>query len=180
MKNVNLEELVPLLEEKLGIEPGFFKSLDDDGESDWAFIIKLHALIEAAVSYLLTTQLATESLSDVFARLELSNTATGKLAFAKALKLLDEAERRFVRSFSELRNDLVHDIRNVKFELHEYVAKKSASELQTFQKRFNLETTPSKGMNDLLHRDPRQALWYQAMAFLGSVYLRVNESSPKS
>ena len=84
-----LGDYVPLLEAKLGIKPGFFKSLDDDDENDWSFVIKLHALVEAAVSHLLTEQLHRSELSGLFARLEISNETTGKAAFVKALALLE-------------------------------------------------------------------------------------------
>jgi len=58
---------------------------------DWSFVIKLHALLETAVSQLLVHALGGEELVDVFSALEMSNIKTGKLAFVKTLGLLPKA-----------------------------------------------------------------------------------------
>jgi uncharacterized protein YutE (UPF0331/DUF86 family) len=174
-----LSTLVPLLEANLGLDPGFFESLDADDESDWSFVIKAHALAEAALSYLLTEAIERPELADLFSRLDMSNKTTGKAAFVKALGLLGEEERRFVSAFSELRNRLVHDVRNVNFDLLEHVESLGAKERETFLKNFNIISTEvTDDVRNLFRFDPRQALWYSTMAFLGRVYLktRIGES----
>lgn len=168
-----LSELVPLLEAKLGLEPGFFDSLDSDDENDWSFVIKAHALVEAAVSHLLTQTIKRPELGDLFSRLDMSNKATGKAAFVKALGLLGEEQRRFVSALSELRNRLVHDVRNVNFDLLEHVDSLNPKERETFLKNFNIISTEvTDDVRNLFRFDPRQVLWYSTMAFLGIVYLR--------
>ncbi len=174
MPKQSLADLVPLLEQKLGLQSGFFESLDGEDENDWSFIIKVHALIEAAVSHLLTEHLQRPELDDLFSRLDMSNKATGKAAFVKALSLLEEPERRFLSSLSELRNRLVHDVRNVNFDLASHVEDMSQKEQDTFLKNFNLLSTEvTNDVRKLFRFDPRQALWYAAMAFLGIVYLKL-------
>ncbi|MDD5385455.1 MAG: hypothetical protein PHG89_11330 [Gallionella sp.] len=174
MQKHSLADLVPLLERKLDVQPGFFESLDGEGESDWSFIIKVHALVEAAVSHLLTENLEREELGDLFSRLDMSNKVTGKAAFIKALGLLEEPERRFISSLSELRNRLVHDVRNVNFDLANHVKEMDAKEQDLFLKNFNLLSTEvTNDVRNLFRFDPRQALWYAAMAFLGIVYLKL-------
>ena len=169
-----LAELVPALEKELGLETGFFASLDGDDESDWSFVIKTHALIEAAVSHLLTEHLQRPELARVFSRLDMSNEETGKVAVADALGLLAKPERRFVRSLSELRNKLVHDVRNVNFDLASHVKKMNQSDQDAFLKKFNLLSTEvTNDARNLFRLDPRQALWYSSMAFLGVVYLKL-------
>jgi len=178
MPTQTLAELVPLLETKLGLEPGFFESLDEDDENDWSFIIKVHALIEAAISHLLTEHLGRTELNDLFSRLDMSNKTTGKAAFVEALGLLEKSERRFISSLSELRNKLVHDVRNVNFDLAEYVENMEAKEQDAFLKNFNLLSTDvTDDVRNLFRFDPRQALWYASMAFLGSVYLKLKPST---
>lgn len=173
MRQQPLSELVPLLETNLGLKQGFFESLDSDNENDWSFVIKAHALAEAAVSHLLTEAIKRPELADIFSRLDMSNKITGKAAFVKALGLLGEEERRFVSAFSELRNRLVHDVRNVNFDLLEHVESLGAKERETFLKNFNIISTEvTDDVRNLFRLDPRQALWYSTMAFLGTVYLK--------
>lgn len=173
MTSQHLDDLVPHLEAKLGVKQGFFDSLGDENENDWSFVIKLHALVEAAVSHLLTEQLCRPELSDLFARLDISNKTTGKAAFVESLALLGKAERRFISSLSELRNTLVHDVRKVNFDFLKYVEDMNKDQKDTFLKSFNLLSTEiTDDVRNLFRHDPRQALWYSGMAFLGIVYLK--------
>jgi hypothetical protein len=173
MTSFRLDELVNQLEAELGLEPGFLESLDGEAESDWAFVIKLHALVEAAVTHVLTTALRRPELERVFARIDMSNKQSGKAAYIDALELMSKPERRFVSSLSELRNDLVHDVRNTRFQLHEHVESMDAEGKQRFARNFNLFGAGAEApMAQLLVQDPRQGLWHCGMALLGSIYLR--------
>jgi hypothetical protein len=109
----DLENAIRAVDVQYNLGGGFLVDLYQ--EDDWSFVIKGHALIEAAVSQLLTQHVGDTRLSGVFERLDLSNTQTGRLAFVKALDLLSENERRFVAGFSQLRNRLVHIVHNVCF-----------------------------------------------------------------
>jgi len=123
------------LESNIGVEQGFFERLLD--EDDWSFIIKLHAVFEAIITHLLTYHFQEEALSDLFARLELSNKTTGKIALMKAIGWMGKDGRRYISSLSELRNALVHDVRNCSFNLKEMVSKYSEKELKTFTVTFS-------------------------------------------
>lgn len=181
MSQQSLSDLIPLLEAKLGLKSGFFDSLDSDDENDWSFVIKAHALAEAAVSHLLTERIQRPELADLFSRLDMSNKMTGKAAFIKALGIFGEGERRFISAFSELRNRLVHDVRNVNFDLLEYVEALTEKERETFLKNFNIISTEvTDNIRNLFRHDPRQALWYSTMAFLGLVYLKAQTGSPSN
>jgi hypothetical protein len=85
------------LEASIGVEQGFFERLQC--EHDWSFVIKLHAVFEATVTHLLAYHFQEQALSDLLARLELSNKTTGKLAFLKALGLQGTENRRYISSF---------------------------------------------------------------------------------
>ena len=122
---------------------------------------------------MLTQALSKPELADIFSRLDMSGKATGKAAFVKALGLLDEPERRFISALSELRNRLVHDVRNASFEFHAHVESLSAKEFDTFFRNFNIiSTSTTDDVKNLFRFDPRQALWYSIMALLGVVYLK--------
>jgi len=110
-----LDDSLGRLERDCGLPTGFCFALLR--ESDWSFVIKLHALLESAISQLLVHSLSRKELADIFAGLEMSNTRTGKLAFVKALDLLPKRHLDFMRALSELRNQLVHRIKNVSFDI---------------------------------------------------------------
>jgi hypothetical protein len=122
-------------ESRIGVEQGFFERLQC--EDDWSFIIKLHAVFEAIITHLLTYHFQEEALSDLFARLELSNKTTGKIALMKAIGWMGKDDRRYISSLSELRNALVHDVRNCSFNLKEMVSKYSEKELKAFTVTFS-------------------------------------------
>jgi hypothetical protein len=130
------------LESNIGVEQGFFDQLLH--EDDWSFVIKLHAVFEAVVTHLLTYHFQEESLADLFARLELSNKTTGKIAFMKAIGWMGKDNRRYISSLSELRNALVHDVRNCSFDLKEMVSKYSEKELKAFTVTFSPSETRKK------------------------------------
>jgi len=123
------------LESNIGVEQGFFERLQR--EDDWSFIIKLHAVFEATVTHFLTYHFQEGALSDLFARLELSNKTTGKIAFMNAIGWMGSESRRYIISLSELRNALVHDVRNCSFDLKEMVSQYSEKELKAFAVRFS-------------------------------------------
>jgi hypothetical protein len=174
---LSVEEAVALLELDLKIEPGFLTRLAD--EDDWSFVIKSHAFLEAALSHLLSDALSEPSLQSVFANTETSNNKSGKLAFLKHLDLLNEDARRFIRSFSELRNSLVHDIGQVGFSFSGYVDSLDKQQTDSFVKAFgyfaNGPTFEHNGKSldtrDFLVKNPKQGIWYSVMALCAVIYL---------
>jgi hypothetical protein len=58
-----MDEAVRAVEVQLGIHVGFLDRLLH--EDDWSFVVKAHALIDAAVSFLVTRALNEPALSDV-------------------------------------------------------------------------------------------------------------------
>lgn len=113
-----LEGKIKPLEKRLKVKPGFFEGLLNEG-NDWSFIIKIHSLVEAAVSHYLSVKIGNEKLESVFQRLPLSTVNGGKIDFLKALDLLKE-HRGFIVLLSRIRNDYVHDVSNVSLRFQEY------------------------------------------------------------
>ena len=103
----------------MGLKPDFFRRLESD--DDWAFLIKWQAALETCANHLLTRHFGNEKLAKVFARLDMSNSQCGKVAFIAASDLLPESHRLFIRRFSEMRNHAVHDIKNFGFTFGEYI-----------------------------------------------------------
>lgn len=172
------------LEERIGLRPGFVGTLYD--EDDWSFIIKLHALLEAACSHLLAFHFNEPVLSDFFSRLELSGKTLGKTRLLGQLDLLGKEYRRCAAALSELRNNLVHDIRNSEFRLIHYVRSLEPKALREFAISFapfeanvrvltSLETELSAGLKAattveaMINRvkdNPKLHIWLGAHATL--------------
>ena len=57
-------------------------------ESDWSMVIKLHAVFEAVLGSLIIRKLGDPSLEQVVAHLDFNNAKSGKVAFARALRLV--------------------------------------------------------------------------------------------
>lgn len=131
----SLSELFSLsqLEKSLDLPERFLEKLV--AEDDWSFVIKLHALIEAALSYLLTETVGEPRLLEVFSRIELSNSQTGKLVLAKHLDLIDSDTRQFIRNVSEIRNQFVHNVANVNLSLNDFINQDSGR-CKKFEKAF--------------------------------------------
>lgn len=154
-------EAIKQLEKNLSLPKGFYRKLYK--EDDWSFVIKLHSLIEAAVSSLIIEALGHTQLSETIAGLELSNKTTGKMAFVKALNLVNEDHRRFIHKLSEIRNDFVHGISNVSIDLREYLNKPGKLEAAT--KAFcldieKIEFDERKLSNiEYMREDPKHVIW---------------------
>lgn len=131
-KKDDLTEAAESLEKELNLPENFLQNLLE--EDDWSFIIKLHALMEASVSYLLVHHFGDSRLSKIFEHLELSDAKKGKIAFVSELELLPSENRRFLRRLSELRNILVHNVINVKFNLENYVNGLNKDQFSNFLK----------------------------------------------
>jgi hypothetical protein len=164
------------LEKDLRLPRGFIWRLLD--EDDWSFVIKLHALFEAALTHALVHKLGVEALRDVFAKTELSARKTGKVAFARALELLDKSERRFISELSELRNTLVHDIENVGFKYSKYIERLDAKQRQAFVDAFAFshdEKFTIAGRQVAADRfaldNPKIATWQTGIWLLRRIYL---------
>lgn len=175
-EDVKIDKGVLALEKKIGIRENYFKGIFD--EDDWSFVIKLHAIFEAACTHLLLFHFKEPELNEIFSRLELSNKSTGKLAFLAKLELLEKENRRFISTLSELRNSLVHDVRNSEFSLERMVGDLSSSELKNFAVSFSpLETVIREFKYDKKAKVGYDEEW-QKQASMDAVLKRAS-SAPK-
>lgn len=89
-------------------------------QDDWSFVIKLHAYIETIITQLIISTLDEPKLEKFVKRLPLSENYSGKIGIIKDLELLSSEKQKFIRWFSELRNNLVHNVENIEFDLKSY------------------------------------------------------------
>ena len=117
-------------------------------ETDWGFVIKAHALIEAALTDLFTARFKEPLLRDIISTLSTSSEHFSKLSVLKELKLILKERRAFIRAFSRVRNAFAHDVRKIDFTLKDYCDEdaKRAAELRaaiahSFPETLIVETT---------------------------------------
>lgn len=173
-----VDETVAKLESKLGLSPGFFSGLQ--AEDDWSFVIKCHALVETACSFLLTAYFKNPNYEDIFSRIEMSDTKKGKVAFLRAAGIVVPEEAKFITALSELRNKLVHNIRGVAFKFGDHVSALDANQKQSFAKTFGYAYLESDGEEKLVLKDsapilsdPKAAIFHGMRLILGIIMLQV-------
>jgi hypothetical protein len=157
------------LEQGIGLNKGFFISLLN--EDDWSFIIKLHALYEAAISSLITEKIGQSELNDFIAKLELGGPK-GKMALAQKLGLLDREEIAFIQKLSEIRNDLVHYVGNTNIKLESYLAEKNDKYFKTLGYSYKeMIDIDGISVNSIvfIKENPKIAIWQNSLNVLAII-----------
>src|SRR5688500_17393377 len=88
-------------EAELGLPPHWYFELAK--ESHWSFVIKLHAMFEAAVTHLLEVEVEKPGLQRFVARLNLGGQF-GKLRLAENLGALEAKHVKLIAALSAVRN----------------------------------------------------------------------------
>lgn len=162
------------LERKLGIPVGLFFSLRD--ENDWSFLIKIFALLESALSYLLKTEIARKELDSFIDELPFKGRSS-KISLIQTLDLLDPLHLKYLEFLGQFRNDMAHDIKFAGFDLTAHIEKFTDNQLREFIKTAAcLEPTTeiqiNKNTRQKLRATPRHFIWLGAMDCLMLVYFK--------
>ncbi|QCF26718.1 hypothetical protein [Hydrocarboniclastica marina] len=165
---------IQAFEEKMGLPKDFYMSLLSEG--DWSFLIKLHALFEAAASHILTIRLGNGRLEGPFSYLELSNKNYGKATLLKELGAITGDQKKFIQALSELRNQLVHKIGNVAFSLDEHVERMNKDQLKSFASKFGHTFDDPMSIQGqsvsrvkFVKENPKLAIWVTASDVLACI-----------
>jgi len=162
---IRRKDIVPLSEELIAnisdsVDAHVEKVTSFLKDDDWSLVIKLHALVEAAVTQLIVSK-TDIAMKSVIERLPLSDNSIGKGRMALDMSLITESQFRFLRKFSELRNELVHKVGNVDFNLKKYVDSFDSNQRKAWKAMlaWSAPGYPSSDVSDddLLH--PRMGLY---------------------
>ncbi len=180
----DLQKAINEIEDEVGIPKGFFKDLLD--EDDWSFIIKIHALVEALISFQIVKSLHKEELSSVISFLELSNNRTGKLAFVKNLDILPKKFRRFIKNLSEIRNAFTHNVSNIGVTIDEYFKTLSKQKRKEYVegvclgRKENIELPGvSISYTKFVRENLKIGIWYGCMGLIYEIYIFKFEAETK-
>ena len=178
------EALAPWLNGKFGVPIAAISTLDSD--DDWTFVIKTHALIEAALNQLIVDALKHDSLHEIVSWMDTGDRRKGKLAFVKALDLLPSSARQFITIMSNLRNDSLHEIKNLNFTFTAWINGLSKEAKENFAASLAFSTKEVVGWHkeemsrqQFAIRYPRDAITLSVLTILTRVEaLHQNENGP--
>lgn len=174
------------LEDSFGLKRGTISTLDLE-RSDWARIIKTHAIIEAALNVRLAAHLP--DIADVVTQLPIDDGRYGKLKILETIGEVTETEARFIRALKELRNKLVHDVSFFDFDLDEQSNRWPGTRqqfLETVTDHWvaSLGKPMPKEWRDWEQENVRQLLFAAAFRFLYDTHGRLirlrREASPRA
>jgi len=147
-------------------------------EDDWSFVIKSHAFIEAVLSDYITAKLGNSRLLKIFKKLNMSGSEISKISFAKELRLLNSEQISFIRLYSELRNDLVHNIENINFSLENFISKMNKQKKNSWLNRviwFTKEKKNKEKWIKITTQTPKVGLWMSIFMFAPLLKIRTSQ-----
>lgn len=171
-------EIVGRLEAEIGLSSGFFRKLRT--ENDWSFVIKLHALFEAALGHVIVHRLGCDALGAPITRLEMSDKDKGKIAFASALGIIGADDRRYIILLSQLRNRCVHDVRQVEqFNLANTCEAMDGTQKDNFSKAVWPDERRRQELKSTILKSPKEFVWLAAMRVLAVLCLQKDKEQLK-
>ena len=160
---------------EFGVSLKTINSVFSEKDNDWEAVIKLHAILDAAITQLIVAKLGPKELAPVISLLELGDRRKGKVAFVKALNLLTSEEINFLRVVSELRNLFAHRITHLEVDLKSHLAEAPAHERKSFKDAITGEGAKK---DDFVFGSPRLALVAQTAVIVLAIKIRLLELQP--
>ena len=145
-------------------------------KSDWAFVVKAHALLETATTTLLVVHLGKPELEDVISEdLEMEQ----RIKMLSALELCSPEQRGMMRKLGKLRNKRVHTAHGILFTFDEHLKVRAARE--DFWKTFGIGWSAADGQTkpetfqrhvpDLVPLGtPRLAIWWDVIGVVRQTF----------
>jgi len=153
--------------------------LDVLKQDDWSFVIKAHALIESAVTEMLIARIGEPVLKPIVERLPLSDSQVGKMLLAKQLGLLSDGQRRFVRWFSELRNQLVHKVENVSFTFETHWVKLDSNQRKNWREsiiHYGDDDTTTKAWERMVESSTKTAIFMAVLMLMSECSIQQQQT----
>lgn len=159
-------------ERRLGLPAHFYLRLLD--EDDWGFVIKLHSLFEGAATHVLNLRLGAGKLESALAHLDFGDTRCGKTRLLLDLGILATNQHTYLRELSEIRNLLVHEVRNVSFSFETYLGALDSNQFKAFCDRIGYNTRDNIKVKDVtvprnkfIRENAKLTLWLTGSDILG-------------
>jgi hypothetical protein len=132
------------------------------GDSDWAFVIKIHAFLEALLTSLIRSHSGDFKLGGIASRLPMSSSdGISKLELVKANALLSPEQMRFIKRIGEVRNLLAHEVGMVdSFLFSDYISKFDGNQLKNWRRDMTYFLAEDKinHLSDVAVAEPRSLI----------------------
>jgi hypothetical protein len=165
--------VVALLEEEVGLSPGFLNRLWH--EDDWSFVIKAHALLEAAIAHYIADGIRRPGIDDFVAKMPIGGRVS-KRELGVVLGVLTNQQGTFVDAISKIRNRLAHNPRNAGLTLSDYVANLGQQERSQLASALN-GILATRGNTDFT-ANLKAGAFVGFMVILADMYLRRSMREP--
>ena len=171
-----LFEEIARFERRVGLPSRFYLGLLE--ESDWGFVIKLHSLFEGAATHVLNLRLGSGKLESALAHLDFSDTRYGKSRLLLDLGIFSKEQYTFLRRLSEIRNLLVHQVKNVSFSFENYIGSLDNNQFRSLCDQIGYNTRDQICIQDLtiprnqfIRENTKLVIWLTASDILGCLLL---------
>jgi hypothetical protein len=148
-------------------------------EDDWSFLVKIYALVETTCSRMLTEEFGKLEALDAFANVPMGTSKSGKLAFCKALGLLQRQDIFFIEQLGWLRNKFVHDVVNTQVPLGNFIAalnsdkKKELANALTGNLKNIVTDDVELASSEFFSMNPSAVIWISATRVLELMRVRL-------
>jgi hypothetical protein len=164
-------ESILLAELRLGLPPLFYWQLKEI-KDDWAFILKLHALFEGALTKLLVEKLALREIKHE--RLTLYDSFVSRVQLAERLKLVLPEYKKYLLALNRLRNHITHNIRFINLQLSKYYDSLTESDFRRAARELGI------GFENILLDAPQGAKILSNIGISKLLKLRSPKYTPKT
>jgi hypothetical protein len=161
---------VAVIEKNVGVPEGFCSHLlhNDD---DWAFVIKLTALLDTVLFRALCARIAEPRLERLLEDLKIGQ----KLPLAKAFALFNDGQAAYVNALSKMRNHFAHDPTRAGSTIKGYVASLEPSDASNVVRNLTLSTLTLEDLMGGGAQTCKLMVWTSGIAVL--LALAVEEST---
>ena len=166
MSDEQLKRILKYIEDDLHLAPQFLVRLSAEKDA-WSFVIKAHALLETALSQLLSSYLLDRRLADPVRYLPMGGKAS-KVSFLKATGLLSSQDETFINELGSLRNWLVHNVHNIRFDFQTYSVERprDAARLGKAASAFGGSKEVRATLREQFSSNPRHIIWLMMLVVL--------------
>lgn len=161
------------LERMVGLPVGFVAGLIDENE-DWAFIVKINVVLEAALNAVLAEISPGHDLAEFVGQLGLQGRS-GKLALAKSSGVLSPAYAEAFAALASIRNKFVHSLAGLAGSFEVYAKQLSEQERVDFGRQCLVvdakHVAEFRGQSlDFFASQMRPRIWWCAACLLMALY----------